>query len=130
MKTKLSQQNEQTDSLAASLPPLEYRPLHGDHVGAFSCGEADIDKYFKKTALNEHKKILTRTMVATFEGKDDVVAFYSLGLRTISERSLKGTEKQDWKARFRHDGNSYIGISLDFLAVSKNIKAKELVLLY
>ncbi|QTN02418.1 GNAT family N-acetyltransferase [Ochrobactrum sp. EEELCW01] len=114
---KPSQTSQQQDNSTDALPALEYRPLHGSHVGAFSCGEHEIDKWFLKKALKEHKKFHSRVTVASFENSSDVVAAYALSVRLESEKSLLREEKQHWSP-FKNFNNVFVCLNLEYLAVA------------
>lgn len=117
MPIKPSQTSQQQDNSTDALPALEYRPLHGSHVGAFSCGEHEIDKWFLKKALKEHKKFHSRVTVASFENSSDVVAAYALSVRLESEKSLLREEKQHWSP-FKNFNNVFVCLNLEYLAVA------------
>lgn len=118
-KTKPSQQNvNQIDSDSAELTALEYRPLHEVHEGAFSCGEYEIDRWYKKKAREEHKKFHSRVTVANFENSTEFVAIYALTVRLENEKALTQNDKKEWGG-YKKVNNLFICLSLDYLAVSK-----------
>ena len=112
--SQTSQQDNDTDAL----PALEYKPLHGSHVGAFSCGEHEIDRWFKKSALKEHKKFHTRVTIAQFENSTDIVATYALSVRLENEKSLLKEEKHSWSP-FKNFNSVFVCLNLEYLAVAK-----------
>lgn len=125
MKIRHDQQKTNQNS-DAPLPALEYKPLHGSHVGAFSCGEHELDRWFKKRALDEHKKYHARVTVATFEGEANPVAFYALSTRLVNERDLAKNEKNLWGQTYKKYDQVYICLSLDYLAVAKKYQKQGL----
>lgn len=116
---KHGQQNTKQADQPAPLPALEYKPLHGSHVGAFSCGEHEIDRFFRKHALNEHKKFHSRVTVAFFEGTNEVAAFYALSVRLVNEKVLAKEENRTWLQRYRNFNNVFICLNLEYVAVAR-----------
>lgn len=92
-------------------------------MGAFSCGEHEIDKWFLKKALKEHKKFHSRVTVASFEGSSEVVAAYALSVRLESEKSLLREEKQSWSP-FKNFNNIFVCLNLEYLAVATKFQRR------
>lgn len=123
-KTKPNQQNaEQTEATFTELPALEYKPLHEAHEGAFSCGENEIDRWYKKKARDEHKKFNSRVTVASFENSSEPVAIYALTVRLENEKGLTVNDKKKWND-YRKVNNLFICLNLDYLAVSRKYQRR------
>lgn len=59
---------------AGELPKIEFRPLSESSKGAFSCGIAEIDKWFSRS-WKKHLSFQSRVTTAHFAGSDEIVAF-------------------------------------------------------
>jgi hypothetical protein len=69
-------------------------PLGPHHDrGAFCCGNAIIDKFFKKQALKDHQLFQVRVQVACEEGSSEVVGFYSLCVSTLEPQKIPDAKK-------------------------------------
>ncbi len=70
---------------------LEIRPLSGEiQIGAFSCGNTEIDKWCKTHCAKSHDRLESRVWVATLPGNIHPIGFYSLTLFLEEEQILNG----------------------------------------
>lgn len=99
------------------LPTVHYKPLSDDPREAFSCGVAEIDKWFKG-CQSHHNKF--RHRVTTVHNSDDgsIVAFYALSIKLESERMLTSSDKSAWRDSFNSSDQKFICLNLDYLAVA------------
>jgi len=68
--------------------PLTVQPLSSEHERAsFSCGEPNLDHYFRHQARQDEKRNIARVFVAT-EGGLGVVGFYTLSTCAIHPGQL------------------------------------------
>lgn len=54
------------------------RLTEGHDVSGFKCGNAVLDEWFEKFALNDQRSGMTRTYVITADDGEEVVGFYAL----------------------------------------------------
>ena len=69
---------------------LFFRPLSSTcRIGAFSCGNVEIDKWFAKNARKSHDSFKSRVTTVRLEESGDPVGFYALGIALEDERFLE-----------------------------------------
>lgn len=89
-------------SIKSNPPELEFRRLSTEcRLGAFCCGENDIDNWFRNKALNEHQKLRARVVTAHLINNVNPCGFYALSINIESEKNFIGKEKSlfSWASR-------------------------------
>jgi ribosomal protein S18 acetylase RimI-like enzyme len=100
------------------LPAIAYRPLRRDtRCDKFVCGDAEIDKWFRKHAYRDHCESKHVVTCAYIEGhEEDVVGFYALS--SVIEDAKKLPEVKFFPfggtAYFPCIQIVYIGVQKDF----------------
>lgn len=103
----------------ADLPPLEFRPLAESSRAAFSCGVAEIDRWFKKCA-KKHSRLAHRVTTVHFENDPAIIGFYAFSMKLTNERMLTRDEFREWGLRFSVWQKDFICLNFDYLAVASN----------
>ncbi len=64
--------------------PWSIRPLTSAHnVGTFDCGEASLNSFLQRHALNNHKAGLGRTFVATQGEQSEIAGYFTLSTGSV-----------------------------------------------
>jgi GNAT superfamily N-acetyltransferase len=80
---------EKTPNTKAELPALDTRRLTDEcSRAAFSCGNLDIDQWFRAKALKEHNALSCRVMTGHLPGNSSPVGFYATTMKMESENAL------------------------------------------
>ena len=101
---------------------FEFKPLAADlWREAFSCGDADIDKWFRKKALDHHNSLRCRVHTAFSEG-GTLIGFYAFCVAVEDERWL---DKQSHLKN--HALNRFFpALQIHYLGVQKEYQEKGL----
>lgn len=68
---------------------INIEPLNKNHDRTkFSCATASLDRYLKIQASQDMKRRISRVFVATTEGSNRVVGFYTLSSLSVAAKSL------------------------------------------
>jgi GNAT superfamily N-acetyltransferase len=68
---------------------IRFEPLRKGHDRAsFSCGEPNLDDWFRKRALQDERRDIARVFVAVGEADDAIMGFYSLSAFSIELEEL------------------------------------------
>jgi GNAT superfamily N-acetyltransferase len=66
-----------------------FKPLSGEcRIEAFSCGDAEIDKWFRNKSASDHIALRSRVTTVRLEESGDPVGFYSICLSLEDEGFL------------------------------------------
>jgi GNAT superfamily N-acetyltransferase len=114
------------ESLLGSPSPaatLEFRSL-GDpcRCDRFSCGDQDIDKWFRGKAAKQHGNLRCRVVTAHFVGNDAPVGFYSMCWRLEPEDLLHSDDRQWFSRFFRPESGMFATLQLQHVAVQKPLQ--------
>ena len=75
-------------------PILEFKRLTAEcGRGAFSCGEREVDEWFRGACLKDHSNLKMRTVIAREVDDLRVSGFYTLRLQTEKLSDLSGSSK-------------------------------------
>lgn len=105
------------------LNDLQYRPLSAAcKIGAFSCGHADIDKWFLKKSHADHSHRRSRVTTIHAGDDDEILAFFSLKI-TLEEEALlvRGHPMRTWAMN-----RMFPALHLEYLAVAKAHQGQQL----
>jgi GNAT superfamily N-acetyltransferase len=104
-------------------PTLEFKRLSADcRRGAFSCGQRDIDKWFKDKSFKHHQTLRTRVVTAHLLDNPNPVGFYALTMKLEPESLLE----RDKRLFSLSEGGYFPTVQLSWIAVQKQMQRKKL----
>jgi GNAT superfamily N-acetyltransferase len=87
---------------------------------AFSCGDDDIDVFFKKRSFKDHEKNNTRIKSAYHPRTGEYLGFYCLSIALEDENLLENKSKY----LVRPKQNKFIALRLDIIAIDKKFQSQ------
>jgi GNAT superfamily N-acetyltransferase len=97
---------------------LEYRLLdHQCNRRAFSCGEAELDRWFRDKAANKHAKYLCRVTTVHLAGNNVAAGFYGLSLHSEPTNILDKIQR-----RIGWETSVFPAVHLTHLAVQRSMQ--------
>lgn len=109
------------NQVASELRTLEFRRLTDKcRRGAFSCGNSEIDRWFKRDSLKQHVSMRFRVSTAYYTNTDNLVGFYALTTKLENESLL---DKQTRLITFSQYGY-FTTVRLAWVAVQRHLQRK------
>jgi len=90
--------------------------------GAFLCGDAEIDRFFKNEAWEDQRKLNLLTWAAHLNDDQRPMGFYSLTVITQPDSMLDGQYRS--LARVRLSKGQFASIRLGWLAVKRDLQGQ------
>jgi GNAT superfamily N-acetyltransferase len=107
--------------LESELSPLEFKRLTAAcRRDAFSCGNSEIDRWFRRQSLKQHISMRFRVITAHTEGTNSLVGFYALTIRLEKESNL---DREHRLFTFSQDGY-FATVRLGWIAVQRSMQRK------
>ncbi|GLI23455.1 GNAT superfamily N-acetyltransferase [Xanthobacter flavus] len=83
--------------------------------GAFSCGEREIDTWFRSKSLKHHNNLYLRVMTAHLTGNPAPMGFYALSINLENESELEPRNRPI----FRNTSGLFASVHLSWIAISR-----------
>jgi ribosomal protein S18 acetylase RimI-like enzyme len=109
--------------VAIDLETLRYEPLTDTcPKGAFSCGDATLDKWFTKESHKRHADHTCRVTTVHLGDNPAPVGYYAMGIILEEDRLLKG----DGPIRRRVFQRVYPALHLEYIAVHTDFQGNDI----
>jgi GNAT superfamily N-acetyltransferase len=103
----------------ADRPPLAFKRLSPEcGRGAFSCGDDEIDKWFRNKSLNHHQNYRCRVVTAHLNDNPAPVGFFAMCIRLERDDQLD-TER---RAASRSQSGLFTSVQLNSVAVQRTMQ--------
>jgi GNAT superfamily N-acetyltransferase len=107
----------------ADLPPLAFKRLSPEcGRGAFSCGDADIDKWFRNKSLDHHQDYRCRVVTAHLNNNPTPVGFFAMCIRLEKDDQLD----LDHRIESRSQSGLFTSVQLNSVAVHRTMQRQGL----
>jgi GNAT superfamily N-acetyltransferase len=100
-------------------PPLSFKRLSPEcGRGAFSCGDNDIDRWFRGQSLNHHQNYRCRVVTAHLTNNPVPVGFFAMCIRLERDDQLE----QARRAESRSQSGMFTSVQLNSVAVQRTMQ--------